>query len=145
MRKLAAAFLLVSVQAYACPDLTGNYTCTYHDGSSEAVVISQEVKDGVTVYTHNGTPIPADNVTYPVPDDASLKDATFRAYCSDANTLSANLIGKYFQDGQYFGDLNLTSNFSVANGDLKNVTVGSLKNTGGEYPLNSEITCKRNP
>jgi hypothetical protein len=145
MRKLAALALLFSAQAFACPNLAGTYTCTYQDNSSEQVVISQELKDGVTVYTHNGSQIPADNVAYPVPDDASLHDATFRAWCADDLTLSANLVGKYWQDGQYFGDLNMTSNFTLSGTDLKQVTTGTLKNQGGEYPLNSDMTCVRNP
>lgn len=145
MRKLAAIALLFSVQAYACPELTGSYTCAYQDGSSEVVTISQELKDGVTIYTHNGSQIPADNVAYPVPDDANLREATFRAFCSDEATLTANLVGKYFQDGQYFGDLNMTSNFTLDGANLKQVTTGTLKNQGGEYPLNSEMVCTRNP
>ncbi len=145
MGKLAALALLFSAQAFACPNLAGSYTCTYQDNSSEQVVISQEDKDGVTIYTHNGSQIPADNVAYPVPDDANLRSATFRAFCPDANTLSANIVGQYFQDNQYFGDLDMTSNFSLSGTDLKQVTTGTLKNQGGEYPLNSDMTCTRNP
>lgn len=145
MRKLAALALLFSAQAFACPNLAGTYTCTYQDNSSEQVVISQETKDGVTVYTHNGSQIPADNMAYPVPDDANLRSATFRAWCADENTLSANLVGQYFQDNSYFGDLDMTSNFTLSGTDLKQVTTGTLKNQGGEYPLNSDLTCTRNP
>ncbi len=145
LRTFATMALLFSVQAYACPQLTGAYTCAYQDGSSEVITLSQELKDGVTVYTHNGSTIPADNVAYPVPDDANIREATFRATCTGDVTLSANLTGKYYQDGQYFGDLNMTSNFSLNGKDLKQVTVGTLKNQGGEHPLNSELTCTRNP
>lgn len=145
MRKLAAIALLFSFQAYACPDLAGSYTCNYQDGSSEVITLSQELKDGVTIYTHNGSQIPADNVAYPVPDDVNLREATFRAWCTDTVTLSANLVGKYFQEGAYFGDLNMTSAFTLDGTSLKQITTGTLKNQGGEYPLNSEMTCTRNP
>ena len=147
MRKFAVIALLFSGSAFACPNLTGNYTCTYQDGSSEVVSITQttDATTGVTVYTHNGSQIPADSNAYPVPDDATLKEATFKAWCADDATLSAQLVGKYFQDGAYFGDLDMTSNFSLVGTDLKQVTAGTLKNTGGTYPLNSELTCKLNP
>jgi len=145
MRKLAIIALAFSAQAWACPELAGSYTCTYQDGSSEVVTITQELKDGVTIYNHNGSTVPADNVAYPVPDDASLREGTFKAWCADNSTLSAQLIGKYYQDGQYFGDLDMTTNFSLNGSDLKQTSVGTLKNAGGEYPLNGENTCKRNP
>lgn len=146
MRKFAVLALLFSAQAFACPNLTGSFTCTYPDGSSQVVAISQQLRaDGITVYNHNGSDIPADNVAYPVPDEANLRSATFKAWCADANTLSAQLVGQYFQDGAYFGDLDMTSNFTLAGTDLKQVTAGTLKNAGGEYPLNSDMTCTRNP
>jgi len=144
MRKLAVIALLFSAQAYACPELTGTYTCTYQDGSSEVITLSQEQKDGVTVYSHNGSQIPADSVAYPVPDDVNLREATFKAWCADGTTLNAQLVGKYFQENQYFGDLEMTSAFTLDGTDLKQVTTGTLKNLGGEYPLNSDLTCKRN-
>ena len=144
MRKLAALALLFSAQAFACPQLAGVYTCSYQDNSSEIITITQELKDGVTVYTHNGSQIPADNQSYPVPDDANLRSATYRAFCPDAATLSANLVGKFYQDGQFYGDLDMTSNFTLEGANLKNVVTGTLKNQGGDYPLNSEVLCTRN-
>lgn len=144
MRKLAAIVLLFSVQAYACPELSGSFTCTYQDGSTEIMTISQTNKDGITVYTANGSEIPADNQTHPIPDDASLKQATFRAWCNGTASLDAQLLGKYYQEGAYYGDLTLNTSFSLVGTDLKQVTTGNLVNSGGTYPLNSELTCTRN-
>lgn len=143
MRSLAIIALLFSAQAFACPELTGSYTCTYQDGSSELMTISQSNKDGVTVYVANGSEIPADNQPHALQDDASLRDATFRAWCNGTASLDAQLLGKYYQENAYYGDLTLNTSFSIVGTDLKQVTTGTLVNEGGSYPLNSEMTCKR--
>ena len=144
MRTIVAALALVSSQAFACPDLTGTYTCTYSDGSTEIVSMAQENKDGVTVYTYNGSSVPADNKAYPVPDDETLKEGTFRAWCDDTQVLKAELLGKYYNNGAYFGDLTLNMDFSIENNNLKQTTTGMLKSSSGDYPLNNEVLCTRN-
>lgn len=144
MRKLAALALVFSAQAFACPDLAGSFTCTYQDGSKEIVTLSQDQKDGLTTYNYNGSIVPADNQAYPVPEDATLKEGTFRAWCNDATVLNTQLIGKYHQDGSYFGDLVMNMDFTLTGKDLHQVTTGTLKNSGGEYPLNNDMVCTRN-
>lgn len=143
MKSLIAVALLFSAQAFACPDLTGNYECQYPDGSSENVTISQSNKAGVEVYTYNGSQIPADNVTYPMPDSQNIKEGQFRAWCDDNSTLKANMIGKYWDGGSYVGDLNLDLFMSIENGSLKSVTSGSLKTGNAEHPIDSTTTCQR--
>jgi hypothetical protein len=144
MRKLAAIALLFSAQAFACPDLTGSFTCTYQDGSSEKVTISQSLVNGVTVYNYNGSEIPADNVARPMQDDQSIKSATFRAWC-EASSLKGNLIGKYYNNGSEFGDLNMVMTFALDANNLKSITNGTLVDKGGtSYPLDGEVTCARN-
>lgn len=142
MRTFAALALLISVNAWACPELTGSYTCTYQDGSNEVVTISQENKNGVTTYNYNGSTVTADNIARPMPDDETLKQGTFRAWCEN-DALRVEMLGKYYNEGNYFGDLTLNLSFAKSGGDLKQVTIGNLKNSGGEYPLNSEVVCTR--
>ncbi len=144
MRILASLALLFSVQAFACPNLTGSFTCTYQDGSSETVTISQADKAGVTVYNYNGSDIPADNMTYQIPDDESLKQATFRAWCEN-ESLKGNIVGKYYNNGSYFGDLNMVLDLALEGNNLKSTTSGSLVDTSGKsYPLDGTTTCVRN-
>ena len=144
MRILSVIALFFSASAMACPDLTGTFTCTYQDGSSEQVTISQQINNGITMYNSNGSMISADNKTYPVPDDETIKNATFRAWC-DGASLKGNLIGKYYNQGSYFGDLDMILDLSIAGRDLKNETSGNLKDTGGtDYPLGGTTVCTRN-
>jgi hypothetical protein len=147
MRILAALGLLVSVNAFACPDLTGSYTCKYQDGTSETMTFSQQDnKDGVTVYNMNGENLPADNQVYNMQDSQNLKNGTFRLWCDQANSaiLDAEVLGQYYDQGQYYGDLTLDMAYSLDNGNLKQVTTGSLKGAAGQQPINDEMTCTRN-
>jgi hypothetical protein len=147
MRILAALALLVSTSAFACPELSGSYTCTYQDGSNEVINISQENKDGVIVYYYNGSAIPADNQAYPIPDDDNLKSGTFRAWCDEQNSgaLNAQVLGKYYQQGQYYGDLTLNMAYMLDGQNLKENVTGSLKGAAGEQPIDSSMVCTRNP
>ncbi|MGE4133701.1 MAG: hypothetical protein AB7F86_18840 [Bdellovibrionales bacterium] len=142
MRKALVLIAAFSLQAWACPDLTGNFTCTYQNGSSEIISISQAEKAGVTVYNYNGSEIPADNVVYNLPDDETLKESTFRAWCEGAS-LKGNIVGKYYNQGSYFGDLDMVLDLSLAGSDLHSVTTGTLKSASGDYPLDGEVTCVR--
>ncbi len=148
MKKLTAIALLFSAPAMACPNLSGSFTCKYQDNTAEVVTITQGVnKDGTTVYQYNGSAIIADNVSYPIPDDQTLKEGTFKAWCNpeEATVLNSLLTGKYYSQGSYYGDLVLNMKFSMEGSDLKQVTKGTLKNQSSEYPLDSDLVCKRNP
>ena len=144
MRTLTTLALLCSSSAFACPDLTGKFTCMYQDKSTEDVTISQEIqKDGTVVYNYNGTMIPVDGKVYDVPDDEQVKEGKFKAFCDDDVTLKTTLVGKYWRTKAYFGDLTLNMNFAVEKNDLKQNSTGSVKNSSGEYPLNSALVCVR--
>lgn len=136
----------LSVSAMACPNLTGSYTCTYRDHSSETVTISQSAdKSGVITYVYNGSLIPTDNKVYDVPEDQSLKEGKFRAWCDDDVTLKTELVGKYWSNGAYYGDLLMDMNFSKDGDSLSSVTTGSVKNATETKPLDSTMTCTHNP
>jgi hypothetical protein len=144
MRIFAVIALLFSAQAFACPNLTGNFTCKYQDGSVENISITQGDSNGVTVYNYNGSNIPADNVVYPMQDDQSLRNATFRAWC-EGDALKGNIIGKYYNNGSEFGDVNMVLTFNMESNNLKNTTTGSLVDkSGNSYDLGGETLCTRN-
>jgi hypothetical protein len=147
MRKLAAMALIFSIESYACPQLSGEFVCRYPDGSSEKIVLSQTLDGNITVYNVNGSNIVADNKVYPVPDDANVRNAYFRAWCDDTVSLKGHLVGQYFHNNAYYGDLDLNFVYLLVNppaGDLKQVAMGTLTNSSGERSLNSETICARN-
>ena len=144
MRTLAALALLFSAQAFACPNLTGSYTCTYQDNSKEMITVSQDTKGTVTVYNINGSEMPADGQTYAVPDSDNLKQGNFKAWCDGDTTLKGLLTGKYYNGGEYYGDLTMNMDWSLSGSDLKQVSNGEVKNTGGTYPINQDTVCTKN-
>lgn len=144
MRTIAALALMFSAaSAFACPNLAGSFTCNYN-GQKEVITVTQSMKGAVTVYMVNGSEIVADNQVRNIPDDESLKNATFRAWCDDTVTLKGQILGKYYNNGSYFGDLTADINFLLANGNLKQVTTGELKGANGNYPINNETVCTKN-
>lgn len=137
---LAAAF---SVQAFACPNLTGSYTCDYGNGQTEQMTISQEERNGVTFYKYNNDEFAADGTVYPLQDSAELKQGTFKAWC-ESTILKNQIMGKYYNNGSYFGDLDMTMDLTLNNGNLSQVAKGSLKSANGDYPINQTVTCNKN-
>ncbi|MGZ3723292.1 MAG: hypothetical protein ACXVA9_10195 [Bdellovibrionales bacterium] len=144
MRSLAIIALLFSAQAFACPTLTGSYTCTYQDGSKETIAITQDMKGTVTVYNINGSDMSADGTVNPVPDSDNLKEGTFKSWCDDDVTLKGLLTGKYYNGGSYFGDLTMNMDWSLSGTDLKQTSNGEVVNTGGKYPITNETVCSKN-
>jgi hypothetical protein len=144
MRTIAALALVFSAQAFACPNLTGNYTCTYQNGTSETMAVTQSAKGTVTVYNINGSEMPADAQSYQVPDDDNLKQGTFKAWCDDDVTLKGLLVGKYYNAGEYYGDLTMNLGWSLQGTDLKQSSNGQIVNTGGTYPITQDTVCTKN-
>jgi hypothetical protein len=137
---------LMPAVAWACPNLTGAYTCTDSQGQSETIQLSQTVSDqNITVYVYNGTSLQADNMAYAVPDDGTIRDATLRTWCDDDSTWKTELLGKYWRNGAYYGDLRLERDFRLdASTNLLSVTSGALTNSSGSHSLDSSMTCTRN-
>jgi len=144
MRTLAIIALLFSAQAFACPNLTGTYTCTYQDGSKETTAITQDTKGTVTVYNINGSDMPADGQTVLIPDSDNLKEGTFKAWCDDDLSLKGLMIGKYWNQGAYFGDLTMNLVWSLSGTDLRQTSNGQVVNSGGKYPVTNETVCAKN-
>lgn len=135
---------LFSASAVACPNLSGSYTCV-NDGQKETLVVSQNEMNGQMVYQIGETQVIADNVAYPIPDDEELKGGTQRAFCdSQSNELKIEILGKIYDQQDFFGDLAVQIGFSVdGSNNLVNTIHGSLKATNGEYPIHDISTCTR--
>ena len=118
MKMTAFLAMLLSANAWACPNLTGTYTCKYQDGSTEVVTFSQENKAGVETYNYKGSAFLADNVARQMPDDDTLKKSTFRAWC-EGDKLKTRLTGQYYTNGTYYGQLTLTATLTKNGFDLE--------------------------
>jgi hypothetical protein len=144
MVKYAVLILLASAtQAFACPELTGNFTCQDERGQPQAVQITQADKNGSTVYMYNGSEILTDNHVYPIPDDDTLKQGTFRGWC-DADKVMGQVLGQYYSNGLLYGDLTLNMELSLSGTDLVSHSYGDIKNSTGKQPFDGSVTCKRN-
>ncbi len=135
---LSAAF---SVQAFACPNLTGNFTCSMPDGSTQVMDISSRMEGAVTYYKVSGDEFPADGSVLKLADSQELKNGTFSATCMADTTLSTNIKGEYFNSGKDYGPLDLNINYSMAGENLQFVTDGTLN--AKTIPAQT-VTCNKN-
>jgi hypothetical protein len=141
LRIITVLAALFSVTAMACPDLTGAFTCTYSDGSTEVMNIKYRTENGISYYTYGSDEFAADGTVYPLADSDNLKSGTFSAMCSDDITLKNNIKGEYYYQGSDYGPLDMTINYSMDNGNLKQVASGTLK--GSAFP-DQTATCTKN-
>lgn len=149
MKTVIALFALVGAQAFACPNLTGSYICTY-EGQTQVSVISQAVDaNGITTYTlgseadpTDGGSLPADNNTYQVPDSADFKQGTIRGYC-EADAFKVAQTGQVFDQGQHIGNVEAVTSLSLVDNNLLQATTGVFKAASGDYPINQSLTCTR--
>ena len=149
MKAVIALFALYGIQAFACPNLTGTYSCTY-EGQTSQVQLSQTETNGVTVYTmkdpndpaDQGGSLPADNVVYKLEDSEQFKNGTLRGWC-EGEAFKIEQTGSYFDQGQHIGDIQAILTMSLSNGNLVQDTQGTYKTGSGDYPIASNMTCNR--
>jgi len=149
MKALLIGLALIGAQAFACPNLTGTYSCTYENGS-EQLQLSQQEMDGVTVYNFKnpqdandpGGALPADNQTYRLEDTKDFRNGTIRAWC-EGEIFKIQQTAEHYQEESHSGNLDLTVSMSLSNSDLLQVTNGTYETGSGTYPINESMTCTR--
>ena len=134
---------LVSASAFACPNLSGVYTCPDQQNGPQTVEITQTEENGITTYFQNGESLVSDNLVKPIPESADFKEGTMQAFC-EGDALKVAVKGKVWDQGQFFGDLDVVSNYSLdADKNLVDTFDGSVKSAQGNYPINDLTTCVR--
>lgn len=141
MRNLFFATLAVATTgAFACPNLAGNYTCTYSDGP-EQVAVSQTLAGGVTTYTYNGQQMIADGKSHDL--DNSDIDGTYTATCAGTR-VTAHLVGQIMSQGQAVGSADLTLKVDQVRAGLALDQTGTITVQGQVNPINEQVSCTKN-
>ena len=143
-RALLTIIASFSFSAFACPNLAGDFTCTYQ-GSSIDVTVAQRVENGVSIYTIMGYEIIADGIRHNVPETDQVKEGTALATCN-GDLINANLTGKVYSSGKYGGEVNLDVEIAGLNKDgvADAQADGSLTRPNGEvWPINGTFECTR--
>jgi hypothetical protein len=161
------AGLTLSASAENCPNLTGWYTCFEQD-TIRTERVSQEVVDGVTVYTietvsldtvetvdENGQPkieyvpltktytYPANNQARPTKEDNF--DGTMRAKCEDGS-LIIYVVGTFFENGAPTMDTDTLAKLSATDQEFKTEYSGSFTFPDGSQhtlPAGQISVCTR--
>jgi hypothetical protein len=140
---LALFGLFFSAQTFACPNLTGNYSCVDQDGEAHPFVVTQSVTGNVTVYQIDGKPMPADGVVYPIPDTDSMKSSTIRAWCNDDIALNVQVLGKIWQGNTYVADVTQNEVWTGTDSSLSITITGSTSGNGQTQPIDTQLSCTK--
>lgn len=143
---LLAAALLVSGSAFACPELTGDWTCTDKQGSVSKVKMTQEaIENGVMYYSTDEkgetNSFPADGKTYN--DDGADYSTTFTAACTSSARVDAKM-GVVAKSYDMMIDANIVIELTDPNTMVTTVTGFSADKKGGnKQAIDEATTCKK--
>lgn len=141
---LLAAVFCLSASAFACPDLTGTWTCTDFEGKTSQSVVTQEVIENGVLYkiaNEKGEvqEFPANGVAY-TSEDADFS-STMVSTCVSSALIKTNykMVGKSYD---FMADVDMT--FELADPSTLNVkAVGftSNKSGGDKQAINQSSKC----
>lgn len=139
LRSLIYTLLLVAGNAYACPNLSGTFTCKTGEVIETLVVTQEEGQNSVIVDT---VQLLADDIAHPFSEDPSFRNAFERISCTDS-VFRKHITGDYYQGDLKIGELDSTVEYSLVNNNLVETTTGKMSNILGEVPLDNRMVCER--
>lgn len=144
MFKGMAAILsaLVAVPVFACPFLTGSYTCLNENDSEQTLVISQSEADGATHYIINGSELVIDNQSHAITGDPTFRNASMNAWC-DSDMIDYEITGQYFDGDTEIGSLSIVNVIKISGDQVTETADGQMRNDRGVFPVSASITCTR--
>ena len=140
---LVAAISAMSIGAWACPDLSGTYTC---DGEELAVETFELNGVNYLEFNANGA-LPADGKWLDLPDSETEKNAKIRLTCGNKAPYGDSYVLDYEADlydaGTNVAALDVEIFFHKDGETLKQSVVGKAKGSWGEQPVNEVTVCTK--
>jgi hypothetical protein len=141
MKTLVIALsFLISGSAFACPQISGNYTCQTQDGPQITVIQQSTAVDG-DIFDIDGYQFKADGVAYP--ENSEEFTGTIATACT-ANAVDITIIGDVIENGTKIGSTNLTQSMYMENGSLIQDLNGVFEYEGQAIPIAEKILCTPN-
>ncbi len=145
MKALVLIFSLLSVQAFACPNFTGTYTCQDEETGSYQMDITQRNISGGTVYTsvENGETYEfiVDGKSHVA--DPEQPNVVYVANCS-GNIVNSVTSGPLEEDGQTVGSMKAISETFLRGNDLVTKSKATIIYGDQEFQQDYESSCSRN-
>jgi hypothetical protein len=141
MKTLAITIsFLISASAFACPQISGNYTCQTQDGPQITVIQQSTAADG-DIFDIDGYQFKADGVSYPENSEEFI--GTIATACNPT-TVNITIIGDVIENGSKIGSTNLTQSMYMENGSLVQDLNGVFDYQGQAIPIAEKILCTPN-
>ena len=140
-RAIGLTAVLMSWNAFACPDLKGHYSCA-NDEVGESIIITQDGKENSSTITLNDSELLIDDSDHPITDDPTFRNAIMRISCTDA-VVRRHVRGDFYEGQKKIGEIDSTTEYSLDKGDLVETTIGRMSSVSGDTPLDEKIVCQR--
>jgi hypothetical protein len=138
--KLLLVVFFFSVNALACPQISGTYTCETEDGP-EILEISQTNSSGIETFNIDGTDFVADGVTKKYADTEF--NGTITATCS-LNKLDITTFGDIYESGTKTSYVAVKESYYASKDGLVYAINGNFEHQGQVYPINEKVNCSKN-
>ena len=142
MKKMTAliAVVLASPLALACPDLTGNYSCSDKSGEVYNLQLTTTVENGTYVYEADGEKIYTDGQRRQFSNEST--QGVYVATCA-GNFVDLQMTGDILDNGQAVGNFEMTSRM-VQNGvGYEQTSEGTAVYMGQTFPISEQSTCRK--
>ncbi len=145
-KHLLSAALLVSTSAFACPDLTGTWSCKDTDNTESTITVTQEAIENGTLYhitdsaSGKSEDIHADGVARPV--ETQDYKGTMTATCTSATRIDARV---EFENASYglVGTADAVVELAGPQTLTTSTTVSYSLNKGAPQTKSMAATCTR--
>jgi len=147
MKKLSLLLVtFFATNAFACPDLTGTYSCKYDDGETDTIEFTQRVENGVTIYTIGGQDLPANGETVEIneEEDGVQLIGTASGLCSaQGDEFDTSMDLDVIFDGSLLMMITAEFTYSKDGADLRSVgtTVVTDPSTGSKRVTLEDMIC----
>ncbi len=126
---------------YACPVMSGKYSCPDPRGGNREVIIEQ---DGQQFFIQGLDPFSnliADGLWHDVTDSSQYQNARYKATCLQEKVI-ASVRGDLFQNSLYLGKANVEITLEkLSGGNLKRKIHGKIQGPFMQIPVSDEATC----
>lgn len=142
MKSVLLLVSLFSVQAFACPNFAGTYTCQNEDGMNETMVLTQKAIPGGMRYTStvNGVSEDMDADGKPHVADPSEPKVTYVAKCNGAKVNSV-VTGPLEEEGQVVGSMKIVSDHFMSGNKLVTKSKMTINYGSDVYEQEEESAC----
>jgi hypothetical protein len=132
---------LFSSAAWACPDLSGHYTCG-NDDSQDTVVISKQATATGFNLVFDDSQVVSDDQVYPLEGDPTFRNGSIHTWCDEVG-IKTQVVGEYYDGEKKIGSIDMVTSYEIVNGTLIQSDRGQMINDLGPLTVENNQPCSK--